>query len=67
MSDDVVRACEALREGDQVTVIDLMGARFAGSVLARKPGESKVELGIRRSTGVPHWIPYDRIVAVERG
>lgn len=59
---------DALRPGDHVTVVDVAGTRFMGTVQARRPGiDPDDELPIRRSNSTVHWIKHERIREIERG
>lgn len=72
MTDDEVAGpvrveLDALRPGDVVTLIDLSGARFAGTVMGRRPEDPGDEVPLRRVGGGVHFVKHSRIREVERG
>jgi hypothetical protein len=55
----------ALHTGDNVTIIDRMGARMAGSVVGAVEGDPDRTLKLRRVGGTISYIPYDRVREIE--
>lgn len=55
-----------LQPGDEVTLVDLSGARFKGTVVGARSGiDPEDSIGLRRSVGSVHWVPIDRIRGIE--
>lgn len=55
----------ALREGQEVTLVERAGARVSGSVVKRRPEDPERTVGVRRQGGTVSWIPFDRVREVE--